>query len=112
MEHFNFADEKVLNTLLKAKTNGTEYLGSATSDFQSHPYVSEKNNNSKPRTDWEIHVHRMVQKKKHKILGPQNISEFPRFFERKEQYIDRCAELGENMFRTSFDFGRLCPGEG
>lgn len=27
-------------------------------------------------------------------------------------YIKRCAELGENMFRTSFDFGRLCPKPG
>ncbi len=84
-------------------------MGSATSDFQSHPYVDDLNSNSKPRTDWEMQVHKLVKNKEHKILGEQNISEFPRFFEKKELYIQRCAEIGENMFRTSFDFGRLCP---
>ena len=110
MENFSFIDPKVLETLLKAKKRGTEFMGSATSDFQSHPYVDGPK--KAPRTDWEMQTHRMVQNKSNKILGEQNISEFPHFFEKKELYIQRCADLGENMFRTSFDFGRLCPGPG
>lgn len=110
MENFSFLDPKVLETLLNAKKGGTELMGSATSDFQSHPYVDDGKN--APRTDWEMQVRRLTENKSHKILGEQNISEFPRFFEKRKLYIQRCADLGENMFRTSFDFGRLCPRPG
>ena len=87
-------------------------MGSATSDFQSHPYLGGSKDKAKPRSDWEMQVHRLVRNKSSKILGEQDISEFPQFFEKKELYIKRCADLGENMFRLSFDFGRLCPKPG
>lgn len=84
-------------------------MGSATSDFQSQPYVNNKNQITSPRTDWESQVHKLRRNQSSKILGEQNISEFPRFFENKDFYVNRCVDIGENMFRTSFDFGRLCP---
>ena len=113
MENFSFIDPKVLETLIAAKRRGTEFMGSATSDFQSYPYLAGETGGAGPRSDWEMQVHRLVRNKSSKILGEQDISEFPNFFEKKESYIKRCAELGENMFRLSFDFGRLChkPGE-
>lgn len=112
MESFSFTDPKVLQTLIHAKQRGTEFMGSATSDFQSHPYLSDSAGKSLPRSDWEMQVHRLARNKSSKILGKQNISEFPQFFKKKELYIKRCAEIGENMFRLSFDFGRLCPKPG
>jgi beta-glucosidase len=33
----------------------------------------------------------------------------PQFLRWKESYINRSAELSENMFRFSLDFARLCP---
>ncbi len=113
MTDFNFADPKVLQTLIRAKQQGTEFMGSATSDFQSHPYLGGSEDKSLPRSDWEMQVHKLARNKPSKILGEHNVAEFPEFFKKKELYIRRCAELGENMFRLSFDFGRLChkPGE-
>ena len=107
-KEFDFTEPKVLETVLRAKQSGTEFMGSATSDFQSHPYLGH----DRPRSDWDMQVHRLVKNKRSKILGEQNVSEFPQFFKKKELYIKRCAELGENMFRLSFDFGRLCPKPG
>src|SRR5207245_2624034 len=41
-----------------------------------------------------------------------DMKNLPRFLQRREQYLDRSAELGENTFRFSLDFGRLCPALG
>lgn len=112
MDNFNFLDPKILETLISAKERGTEFMGSATSDFQSHPHLADAAGGAEPRSDWEMQVHKLMRNRPSKILGEQNISEFPEFFKKKELYIKRCAEIGENMFRLSFDFGRLCPKPG
>lgn len=80
MENFSFIDPKILETLAAAKKNGTEFIGSASSDFQSHPYLRDKKH---PRTDWEMQIHKLVKNQSSKILGEQNISEFPNFLKRK-----------------------------
>lgn len=103
---FNFSSEKVRKTLESAVRRGTEFVGTATSDFQSHPHRYDGNGNRKISSDWEREAARMAEKQHH------DPSEFPRFFEKKELYIRRSAELGQNMFRLSFDFGRLCPAPG
>jgi len=110
MKDFSFTNPEVLRTLLSAKKISTEFMGSATSDFQSHPsYVNGIKKTAEPCTDWEIQTHHLMHNEKSKIVGKQDISEFPRFFEKKDLYVQRCVDLGENMFRISFDFGRLCP---
>lgn len=113
MENYSFLDPQVLETLIRAQKRGMEFVGSATSDFQSHPYLSIDKKESSPRSDWELQVHHLLRNKPSKIVGEQDISQFPEFFKKRNLYIQRSAELGENMFRISFDFGRLCakPGE-
>ncbi len=112
MAEFSFTDPKVLETLLAARRRGTEFMGSATSDFQSHPRLHRNRRETRAVSDWEREVARAVGGKTSKILGPQSPDEFPRFFDKKELYIRRSADLGENMFRLSFDFGKLCPAPG
>lgn len=109
---FAFSSPAVLKTLLLAKQNGTEFMGTATCDFQSHPHLKDKHGAPQISSDWEFEAHKVIKNRPSKILGYQNVSEFPQFFKHKELYIKRSAELGENMFRLSFDFGRLCPRPG
>lgn len=109
---FDFSSPHVLATLKRAKSNGTEFMGTATSDFQSHPHFKDKQGRPQISSDWEREAHKAAKKQTSHILGDQNVPEFPSFFENKELYIKRSAELGENMFRLSFDFGRLCPSPG
>lgn len=109
---FDFSAPAVLMALTQAKQNGTEFMGTATCDFQSHPHLKDERGNPQIHSDWEFEAHKVIKNQSSKILGDQNVSEFPQFFKHKELYIKRSAELGENMFRLSFDFGRLCPKPG
>lgn len=76
------------------------FTGVATSDFQSHP------SKGKPRTDWEDKVRNEITN------GTEDPGDLPKFLEKPADYINRSQELGNNMFRFSFDFGRLCPNDG
>ena len=69
-------------------------------DNQSNPIIC---------SDWELNVQNNIQGKKTSISNQQNPALFPCFFNNKESYFKRSAELGQNMFRLSFDFARLCP---
>jgi len=109
---FDFSAPEVLETLKRAKENGTEFIGTATSDFQSHPYFKDEQGNPQISSDWEFEVHKVIKNEPSNIIGYQNVSAFPQLFTNKELYIKRSAELGDNMFRLSFDFGRLCPKPG
>lgn len=111
-QEFTFASEKVLKTLELAKQRGAEFMGTATSDFQSQPHFYDEKGKRKIFSDWELETAKMVSKRPSKIIGQHDPSQFPRFFEKKELYINRSAALGQNMFRLSLDFGRLCPGPG
>ncbi len=109
---FNFAAPEVLATLQKINNSGTLFMGTATSDFQSHPLLANKSGKKKFTTDWELEAWKSVRGKNSEIIGEQSVAEFPKFFEKKDLYIQKSAEMGENMFRLSFDFGRLCPKPG
>ncbi len=112
MDNFSFSESRVLETLLNAKKRGMEFMGSATSDFQSNPRRSATPFGAAPRSDWEMQVYRIFRDQTSKILGQQDMAAFPHFFSKKDLYVKRCVELRENMFRLSFDFGRLCPKPG
>ena len=89
------------------------YVGTALSHFQSDPIAYGKDGIAlPPATDWEFELRKNLQGKPSGIKGQQNIEEMPRFLEKKEFYIKRSKELGQNMFAFSFEFGRLCPEAG
>ena len=90
-----------------------EYVGSAISHFQSEPILYDKDGKPLPPvTDWEFELWKNLQGKASGIKKPQRTEDMPRFLEKKEFYIKRSKELGQNMFCFSLDFGRLCPAPG
>lgn len=89
-----------------------EYVGSATSEFQAEPLVFDEKGKQLILSDWELELSKNLEGKKSSIQGIQHPEEFPKFHEKKKQYIERSHELGENMFRFSLDFARLCPEKG
>lgn len=110
---FDFTAKDVLDAL-RTNRGGPkiEYIGSATSDFQAEPLILDSEGKPFVVSDWEFELVKNIEGKKSKIRGIQKVEEFPHFHAEKEKYIKRSAELGENMFRFSLDFARLCPKEG
>jgi beta-glucosidase len=88
-----------------------EYVGSATSDFQGEPLLYDGQGRPRVSTDWEYELTRRLQGQRCGIPKADTTA-LPQFLGRKEAYINRSAELSENMLRFSLDFGRLCPDEG
>ena len=108
----NFTADEVLKTLRPASGKETiEYIGSSMSDFQAEPLLHDTEGKPMVFSDWE---YELVRKRGGEKTGiPQaSTKDLPHFFEKKEDYINRSHEMGENMFRLSLDFGRLCPKEG
>ena len=106
---FNFSSPAVLNLLQNKKI---DFVGTATSDFQAEPLTYDKNGDPVITNDWELEVMKNLNGKKSGIQTPQTLSTFPSFFGNKHLYVKRSREIGQNMFRFSLDFGRLCPNEG
>src|SRR3990167_3373514 len=111
---FDFTAQEVLETLRpSAEHTRIEYIGSGSSHFQSEPVMYDAEGNLLPPvSDWEFELQKNLECKTSGIKDQQDINDFPRFLPNKEKYSNRSAELGENMFRFSMDFARLCPKEG
>jgi beta-glucosidase len=88
-----------------------EYVGSATSHFQSDPLLLDDAGQPYATSDWEHELIRRLQGK-HTKIPKADIRGLPRFLALRNLYIERSAYLSENMFRLSFDFPRLCPRPG
>lgn len=88
-----------------------DYVGSATSHFQAEPLLYDKQGNPRVSSDWEVELTRLL-KGQHCRIPNAKTTLLPKFLARRDGYIRRSAELSENMFRFSLDFGRLCPREG
>lgn len=88
-----------------------DYVGSATSHFQAEPLHYDQQGNPRVSSDWEMELTRLLGGQPSGIPNADT-SSLPRFFLRKVGYIRRAAEMRENMFRFSLEFGRLCPREG
>jgi beta-glucosidase len=89
-----------------------KYVGSATSHFQAEPLIYDTQGRPLITSDWELELQKNLKREPNHIKGFQSPEEFPHFLGKKENYIKRSSELGENMFRFSLDFPRLCPKEG
>lgn len=92
-----------------------DFLGSATSGFQAHPFFRGLHGNggeSLGLSDWEFELNNNFAGRPSGISQPQRLEDLPQFFKKKGQYIKRSAELGENMFRFSLEMPRLCPRRG
>ncbi len=87
-----------------------EYVGSATSDFQAEPLLYDDEGRPQVFTDWELELTRRLQGRRSGIPNA-DIAALPEFRARSESYLNRSAELAENMVRLSLDFGRLCPDD-
>lgn len=111
-EHF-FTEKETFEALRTPEgKRAIEYVGSATSEFQAEPLVFDEKGKQLILSDWDLELSKNLAGKKSHILGEQHPEEFPKFHEKKKSYIARSHELGENMFRFSLDFARLCPEEG
>jgi len=111
VKDFDFSAPEVLETLRDWKR--IRYIGSAISDFQAQPLMPEKWGIPSISSDWEFELHKRITGKHSGILAnPSAIEDMPNFHTHMEEYTARSKELGENMFRFSLDFGRLCPSEG
>lgn len=112
--NFDFTAADVLATLRPSKEHtNIEYIGSATSHWQSEPVMYDTDGNLLPPvSDWELELQKNLTGDASGIKQEQTIEDYPRFLSNKEKYINRSNELGENMFRFSLDFARLCPKPG
>src|SRR6266481_47865 len=88
------------------------YMGSAVSHFQAEPIMYGPGGEPIVISDWELELAKNLRGEKSHVLFPQAGDTLPHFLEHKYEYINRSALLGENMFRISFDFARLCPNPG
>lgn len=90
-----------------------EYIGSATSDFQAEPLIVDTEGRPLAFSDWEMELEKRLEGRPSHILDADDaIADLPHFHSRADEYIKRSAQLGENMFRFSLDFARLCPEAG
>lgn len=109
---FDFTAAEVIKTLSpSSESKPIEYVGSGLSHFQAEPLFYGPDGKPVAVSDWEYEVVRQSRG------GPSGIpkaeiGELPAFLPKKEDYINRSKELGENMFRFSLDFARLCPEPG
>lgn len=107
--NFDFSSKEVIELLQRKPI---EFIGTATSDFQQAPLHYKENGEPLITNDWEYELHKNLEGKKSGIQFPQTKDGLPQFFEHKKLYTKRSQEIGQNMFRFSLDFGRLCPKEG
>jgi beta-glucosidase/6-phospho-beta-glucosidase/beta-galactosidase len=108
-QDFDFSSAEVLE-LLRRKP--IEFVGTATSDFQSDPFTYDEDGKPLITNDWEYELHKNLEGKESGIQIQQIREDLPNFFTHKQLYVKRSLEIGQNMFRFSLDFGRLCPKEG
>ena len=113
-EEYDFTAEEVLKTLRPKSNRGSiEYIGSAISNWQSEPILYDESGNMlPPLSDWEFELQKNLKGKPSGIKVDQQGEVFPQFLKKKDDYINRSAELGQNMFRFSLEFPRLCPRDG
>jgi len=109
---FDFTAKDVLKTLAPVPgSNSIEYIGTGTSHFQSEPLLYDQEGKPLVFSDWELELTHKMEGKQTSIPKAETTS-LPRFLHEKEKYINRSAEISQNMFRFSLDFSRLCPSEG
>lgn len=85
-----------------------EFLGSATSHFQAEPIVTDASGDVIVCSDWEHELARLRRGERSHIPRA-DLSDVPHLLAKRENYVECSKALGENMFRFSLDFPRLCP---
>lgn len=111
---YDFTAEEVLKALKpNSESQNIEYIGSAVSNWQSEPILYGANGEIlPPLSDWGFELDKNIKGQPSGILKNQKAEDMPNFFAKKEDYVNRSEELGQNMFRLSLEFGRLCPDKG
>ena len=92
-----------------------KFIGTASSHFQDDPAAFGEAHG--PKSDWEAEVYNNLSGlpayvSPSCIKGKQKRADLPRFTAQSREYVDRATALGISMFRTSFDWARLCPRAG
>lgn len=111
---FTFDAPDFLENIHRSPHGKCAFVGTALSSFQQEPLVYRSDGQPVVTSDWSMGVIRNLRgdvKGSH-ILKQQDAKAFPNFMARREDYIRRSQELGQNMFRFSLEFDRLCPQEG
>lgn len=88
-----------------------EYVGSATSHFQAEPLQYDNGGQPSVGSDWEFELIRKLGGGS-SCIPKAETGCLPKFLQLKNRYVDRSAQLAENMFRFSLEFPRLCPKDG
>ncbi len=89
-----------------------DYFGSGLSHFQAEPLMTRPGFEPEALSDWEYELLRQLRRPSSRFSETALSGTFPNFLLHKHAYIRRSSELGQNMFRFSVDFSRLCPKAG
>jgi beta-glucosidase len=84
-------------------------VGTAGSHFQDEPFYL---GNVYPASDWEHELEESLAGHPSCVLCKPKLVDMPTFLPNASEYVERAAGLGMQMFRTSFDWARLCPRPG
>jgi beta-glucosidase len=98
--------------ITRTEIKSIRYIGSGTSLFQAEPLVYDKTGKAEVLADWEYQILQNNTRQVNPQTPQQLRTSFPHFLSHAEDYVRRSAALGENMFRFSFEFPRICPREG
>jgi len=96
----SFSVEEAIKSFKPQDGSPIEYLGTSMSSFQSEPVIYDAAGNPRILSDWDIEVAKSGEK------------DVPQFSKHAQEYVDRAAEIGNNMYRISLEFPRLCPTVG
>ncbi|HSY77323.1 MAG TPA: hypothetical protein VK890_10725, partial [Bacteroidia bacterium] len=87
---FNFSSPEILK-LLQHKP--IEFVGTATSDFQSEPFTYDENGEPLVTSDWEYELLKNLEGKESGIQVQQIKEDLPHFFTHKRLYTKRSQEI-------------------
>jgi beta-glucosidase len=105
--------EIIMKSAVQTTPPRMSFFGCGTSHFQSEPILYDSQGSKiQPTSDWEFELDKNLKGLKSGITHKQVEAQLPHFLAKSQKYIDRSAELGNNMVRFSIDFARLCPAKG
>jgi beta-glucosidase len=108
MPHLDNIEEALKAFAPRDGNESIQYLGTSTSSFQNEPIIVDDQCKSIAFSDWELEIQRKMDGKTTRI-PKASLDGVPNFSQHAETYVQRSYELGDNMYRLSLEFPRLCP---